>query len=100
MQLVVEISLYPLAEQYITPIQTFIDRLNDYPQLSVRTSATSTLVKGDYAEVMAVLGDEMHKHMPKWGRRYLCVSFSMVTTLILRTKVTINNKIELSSMFH
>lgn len=75
MQLLVEISLYPLAEQYITPIQSFIDRLNDYPQLSVRTCATSTLVKGDYAEVMAILGDEMHQTHAEVGQAIFVCKF-------------------------
>ena len=59
MQLLVDISLYPLAEQYIAPIQDFIDRLNTYPNLSIRTYATNTLVKGDYQEVMQALTKEM-----------------------------------------
>ena len=75
MQLLVEISLYSLSEQYITPIQDFIDRLNDYPQLSVRTSATSTLVKGDYAEVMAILGDEMHQTHAEVGQAIFVCKF-------------------------
>lgn len=59
MQLVCEISLYPLREDYLPVIQDFIDRINCYPQLKVLTNATSTQIGGDYAELMAILGKEM-----------------------------------------
>src|SRR5690606_16714804 len=44
MILTVEISMYPLQEDYITPIQAFIDKLNTWENLQVSTTATSTLV--------------------------------------------------------
>lgn len=59
MQLGVEISLYPLDEQYVTYIQAFIDRLNNDPKLFVNTTHTCTLVSGDYDHVMAVMQKEM-----------------------------------------
>jgi len=59
MQLGVEISLYPLNEQYITYIQAFIDRLNNDPKLFVSTTHTSTLISGDYDHVMSVIQKEM-----------------------------------------
>lgn len=59
MRIVAEISLYPLKEQYIDPIQSFIDRLNSYTELNVSTSATSTIVCGDYLLTMQILAEEM-----------------------------------------
>ncbi|MFT5674763.1 MAG: hypothetical protein ACI808_000687 [Paraglaciecola sp.] len=59
MKLVAEISMYPLKEQYIEPIQSFIDRLNSYSELNVSSSATSTIVAGDYLPTMQILGEEM-----------------------------------------
>jgi uncharacterized protein YqgV (UPF0045/DUF77 family) len=61
MQLVVEISLYPLDRDYIPPIQDFIDRLNSYAQLNVKTSATSTLVSGEYLPTMQIVAEEMQR---------------------------------------
>ena len=59
MKVVTEISLYPLKEQYIEPIQSFINRLNSYSELNVSSSATSTIVVGDYLPTMQILAEEM-----------------------------------------
>ena len=48
MQVMVELSLYPLVGEYIEPIQQFIDRLNSYGNIGVLTTSTSTQVSGDY----------------------------------------------------
>lgn len=61
MQLGVEISLYPLNEEYVNYIQAFIDRLNTDPDLFVSTTHTSTLISGDYDHVMKVIQTEMKK---------------------------------------
>lgn len=55
MQLSVEISKYPLADDYITPIKGFIEQLNTYPDLKVLTNTMSTQLFGDYDVVMQAL---------------------------------------------
>ncbi|MCW8107696.1 YkoF family thiamine/hydroxymethylpyrimidine-binding protein [Alteromonas ponticola] len=59
MQVMVELSLYPLVEHYIAPIKAFIERLHNDKQISITTSRTSTQVTGDYDYVMALLTKEM-----------------------------------------
>ncbi|MCW8093138.1 hypothetical protein [Alteromonas sp. ASW11-130] len=59
MQVMVELSLYPLAEKYIEPIKTFIERLHSYENIEVDTSRTSTQITGEYDYVMALLTKEM-----------------------------------------
>jgi len=59
MEIGVEISLYPLHQQYIPPIQDFIDRLNTEPGLRVSTNSMSTQVFGDYDLVMKKLVGEL-----------------------------------------
>lgn len=61
MQLGVEISLYPLNEEYEGYILAFIERLNQDPKLFVSTTYTSTLVSGDYDHVMECMQREMKK---------------------------------------
>ncbi|RUO80017.1 hypothetical protein CWI84_08640 [Idiomarina tyrosinivorans] len=61
MQLSVEMSLYPLADQYLEVIQGFIDRLNQYPEISVHTNTMSTQIFGDYQQVMKVLQVELEQ---------------------------------------
>ena len=68
MKVSVEISLYPLADDYIPPIKRFIERLNGYSTLRVITTTMSTQVFGEYGTVMQVLGEEMqtlHREVPK-----------------------------------
>ncbi len=59
MQVMVELSLYPLAEHYIEPIKAFIERLHSYDKIDIVTSRTSTQVTGEYDHVMAMLTQEM-----------------------------------------
>jgi len=59
MHVAVEISLYPLAEDFIPLIQDFIDRLRSHAGLRVQTNSMSTQVSGDYAKVMAALQTEI-----------------------------------------
>ena len=54
-----ELSLYPLANNYIEVIQAFIDRLNEYPDLTVLTNTMSTQVFGELEVVMGALTKEL-----------------------------------------
>ncbi len=59
MDIGVEISLYPLAEDYRPRIGAFLDRLRADGRLKVVTTSLSTQVFGAYEEVLATLGREM-----------------------------------------
>jgi uncharacterized protein YqgV (UPF0045/DUF77 family) len=59
MKISVEISKYPLQEEFGTPILSFIDRLKQYPELEVRTNSMSTQVFGDYDDMHRILQKEM-----------------------------------------
>lgn len=60
MKISVDISLYPLKEDYIPTIDRFIKGLYNYPGLEVKTHHLSTMVIGDYDEVMKALHDEVY----------------------------------------
>lgn len=75
MQVMVELSLYPLVNEYIPPIQTFIDRLNSYDSISVLTTSTSTQVSGDYQSVMSILGTEMQRTHEEVGQAIFVAKF-------------------------
>ena len=75
MQVMVELSLYPLVNDYITPIQAFIDRLNSYTELTVETCSTSTQVTGDYQTVVAILGKEMQQTHEDVGQAIFVAKF-------------------------
>ena len=59
MRAAVEISMYPLTGEYLVPIQTFIDRLNTHPGITLLTNALSTQIWGPLDEVMSILSEEM-----------------------------------------
>lgn len=75
MMLSVEISLYPLTEQYVPVILDFIERMRGYPGLDVQSNALSTQVFGDYAEVMAAVGAELRHSFETHGAAVLVAKF-------------------------
>ena len=75
MKLSVEISKYPLANDYIPPIQGFIDELNCKPGLTVITNTMSTQVFGDYDEVMAALQSAMRWSFETYGKAVFVCKF-------------------------
>ena len=75
MQVMVELSLYPLVNEYIPPIHAFIDRLNTYTELSVTTCSTSTQATGEYSDVLPILGKEMQRTHEEVGQAIFVAKF-------------------------
>jgi uncharacterized protein YqgV (UPF0045/DUF77 family) len=59
MRVAVDISLYPIADEFIPPIDDVIERLNSHESLEVTTNPMSTQVFGEYDVVMAALNREI-----------------------------------------
>jgi uncharacterized protein YqgV (UPF0045/DUF77 family) len=59
MTISVEMSYYPLTEQYIKPIKGFIDRVRKNEKLDVMTNGMSTQIFGEFDEVMGTINKEM-----------------------------------------
>lgn len=59
MRVAVDISLYPLADDFLPPIKNIIERLNENTSVEVVTNPMSTQIRGEYDEVMAVLNQEI-----------------------------------------
>ncbi|WP_166115032.1 hypothetical protein [Pseudoalteromonas sp. Z9A5] len=75
MKLSVEISKYPLHQDYIPFIQGFIDRLNEYNDLKVITNTLSTQIFGDYDLVMQVLNTEIKRSYEEFGKAIFVCKF-------------------------
>ena len=75
MQLSVEISKYPLADDYITPIKGFIEQLHKYPDITVLTNTMSTQVFGDYDSVMQALQACIKWSFEQFGKVVFVVKF-------------------------
>ncbi len=57
----VDISYYPLKEEFIPPIKNFIERLHRYDKLTVKTNGMSTQIFGEYDDVMNAVTAEIKK---------------------------------------
>ena len=68
MDIGVEISLYPLRNDYIPPIRGFIERLNADGRFKVITNDMSTQVFGEYDEVMGALTRELRPTFERDGK--------------------------------
>jgi uncharacterized protein YqgV (UPF0045/DUF77 family) len=68
MRVAVDISLYPLNEDFLPPIKDVIRRLNSHEALEVVTNPMSTQVRGEYDDVMRALHQEIgttFRNLPK-----------------------------------
>ncbi|OUS13671.1 hypothetical protein A9Q89_02375 [Gammaproteobacteria bacterium 53_120_T64] len=75
MLLSAEISMYPLAESYIPPIDAFIEKLNSYADLKVETFPTCTVIMAEQGRVMEVLQDAMVWSHENYGKAIFVTKF-------------------------
>ena len=59
MRVAVDISLYPLADDFIPAIKDVVELLNSHESLEVITNPMSTQIRGEYDKVMAVISREV-----------------------------------------
>ena len=71
----VDISLYPLADEYIPAIQEFIDRVQQYPEVAVIRNDLSTQLFGDYEQIMDLLKVEVRLSWEKYGKSIFVIKF-------------------------
>lgn len=63
MHVAVELSLYPLTEEFVPPILDFIERLKARPGLAVATNSMSTQVSGSFDAVFDALREEIARSL-------------------------------------
>ena len=61
MRVAVDISLYPLDQDFIPPIKDVIERLNTHNGIEVVTNPMATQLRGEYDVVMDALKIEIRK---------------------------------------
>jgi uncharacterized protein YqgV (UPF0045/DUF77 family) len=59
MQVAVDISLYPLDEDFIPPIKDVIERLSNHEGVAVEYNRMSTQLRGEFDVVMPALTAEL-----------------------------------------
>jgi len=65
MQVSIEVSLYPLNENFIPTIDEFISDLKKYDNIEVRTNSMSTQLFGEFDDLMIILKTETAKNFKK-----------------------------------
>ena len=68
----IEISNYPLTDDYLPKITDFIDRCKS-SGITVKVNATSTHLQGDYDEVMNILQREIKTSYERYGQMIFVV---------------------------
>lgn len=71
----VDISLYPLADEYIPAIKEFIERVQEYPEIAVVRTDLSTQLYGDFDQIMALLTAEVKLSWEKYGKGIFVIKF-------------------------
>ncbi len=61
MQVAVDISLYPLHENFIAPIKKVIERLEQHEGVTVERNRMSTQLRGEFDAVMPALNAEIRR---------------------------------------
>ena len=64
----VDISLYPLKDEYIPVIKEFIERVQRYPEVAVVRNDLSTQLYGNYELIMDLLKVEVRLSWEKYGK--------------------------------
>ena len=59
MRVALDISLYPLADDFIPAIDDIVERLKSHEALEVITNPMSTQIRGEYDEVMSAINREI-----------------------------------------
>jgi uncharacterized protein YqgV (UPF0045/DUF77 family) len=59
MIIIAELSLYPLREKYGEEILRFVEKIRSATGISVETNAMSTLITGEYDDLMNLLQKEI-----------------------------------------
>ena len=82
MKITVDISMYPLQEDYVPLIKSFIIRLREYPGIELVTNQLSTQLTGEFDNVTLALNACMAESMAQGGRvvfvaRYLNVALDI-----------------------
>lgn len=77
MKLSVELSLYPLHEEYKPRVKAFIDDLQQQADstIEVRITNMSTRVFGDFDAVTALINRCMKKSMQEFGKQVFVCKF-------------------------
>lgn len=59
----IEISLYPLRDDYPPHVISFLSRLKSLPDVDISTNGMSTIIIGDYSSLWKHLGELIEREL-------------------------------------
>ncbi len=75
MLLSVELTLYPLQDNYLEIIKAVIEKLNSFSEVEVKTYPTATVIVGDYDKTMHVVSDVVRWSYDTYGKCVFIAKF-------------------------
>ncbi len=75
MHISVDLSCYPLADDYIPMIRNFINKINQHPDINVVTNTMSTQLFGEFSILMPLLTEAMDSSWAEDGKAIFVCKF-------------------------
>ena len=66
MEITVEISYYPLMEDFKKPVEEFLDELNKIQNITLEPGTMSSILSGSFDDVMKVLSQKLKPFLKKY----------------------------------
>jgi uncharacterized protein YqgV (UPF0045/DUF77 family) len=67
MEITVEISFYPLSDNFNEPVREFIEAIANNKKIVVEPGTMSTLLTGQYDDIMKLLDQKLKYFMEKYS---------------------------------
>lgn len=71
----IDMSLYPLSDDYIPAIKEFIERVGNYDGVAIKRNDLSTQLFGDYDQIMDILKVEIRRSWETYGKGIFVIKF-------------------------
>ena len=75
MRITAELSLYPLRDDYIPAVQSFVHSVQDTPDLEIRVNQMSTQLTGELADVCRAVETALRHSFENGGPQALVAKF-------------------------
>lgn len=75
MNISLELSLYPLDDDFLTIIQDIVEKLNASKILTIKTNTMSTQIFGNFDHVMQLLNDTVRYSFETYGKQVFVAKF-------------------------
>lgn len=67
MTVTIDVSMYPNREDFIPPIDGFIERIHRFDDLKVTTFPTSTVIQGEFGHAMRAVQETIEACRSEYG---------------------------------